>query len=153
MKSPKKKEVVAGIQLIRAYLDLDKKATAEIANLPWQTAPLDSWNKKWELYEKLNRAYDKIPSVAQAFMHGPVPISDDTTMNEAAARDSFYKKQIEKGVYGRDLIQPLDERGNPNPDFVEHYGVANYSPEQKEYIRDKMGRDPSREKDWRSAKQ
>lgn len=74
-----------------------------------------------------------------------------TTLNKSYMRERAYRKEIEKGVYGRDLIQPLDEKGLPNPDFVEHYGISNYTPEHKKYIRDKMGSDPDREKDWRTT--
>ncbi len=75
--------------------------------------------------------------------------SGTTTINESVARGRFYKKELDDGVRGADIIQPLDERGKPNQEFVEHYGVANYTPEHKEYIRDKFGRDANREKDWR----
>lgn len=76
-----------------------------------------------------------------------------TVLNEMMQRQLFYKREIDKGVFGRDLIQPLNSDGSPNLEFVEHYGVANYDSEQKEFIRDKMGHDENREKDWRAAKE
>ncbi len=60
-------------------------------------------------------------------------------LNPAMARSRAYKKEIEDGVYGRDLIQPLNSDGSPNMDFVEHYGTREFSNEQREHIKDKYG--------------
>lgn len=72
-------------------------------------------------------------------------------INETITRRNWQKSEVAKGVRGRDLIQPFDEKGLPNPEFIEHYGITNYQPEQKTFIREKMGHDPHREKDWRAT--
>ncbi len=38
-----------------------------------------------------------------------------------AGLESYYNKEIEKGVHGRDLIQPYID-GQPNQDFMDRYG-------------------------------
>lgn len=66
-----------------------------------------------------------------------------TTINESLSRSRFYKKTIAKnGVKGADLIQPFRQEGKnfvPNEDFVERYGTKEYTPEQKDYIKAKLG--------------
>ena len=66
-----------------------------------------------------------------------------STINESIARSRFYKKTIAKnGVKGADLIQPYRQEGQkyvPNEDFVERYGTKEYTPEQKDYIKAKLG--------------
>lgn len=137
-----------------AYIDLNERLTNEVALLATQYPNEFStqWNKKWELLAKLNAAWDKLSKAERKIVIGlrEVDIMVGEKMNESIARTRAYNAQIDRGVYGRDLIQPLDEKGNPNPDFVERYGVANYTEAHKEYIKQKMGRDPHREKDWRS---
>jgi hypothetical protein len=83
---------------------------------------------------------------------GSHPVLDSMGAAAYIARQRGYKKEIDKGVTAADLIQPLDGEGRPNPDFVERYGIANYTTEHKEIIRDTMGRDSSRERDWRAEK-
>lgn len=68
-------------------------------------------------------------------------------LNNAMAMSRFYKKELEPGVRGADLIQPLTSEGKPNYDFVERYGTKNFTPEHKEYIRDKFGNDRTRSRE------
>lgn len=151
---PKQKKYAASVvqRYQKAYAAIDKRITEKIKTLPWTANPKGAWEERWNLIDKLNAEYSKIPRPIQLLMAGYRGSSSVSMVNETIAKQRLYKKEIEKGVYARDLIQPLDEKGDPNPDFVEHYGIANYTPEQKEKIRDTMGRDPNREKDWRSVK-
>ena len=64
-----------------------------------------------------------------------------TTINTAAQLSREYKQEIAPGVKGADIIQPLDKEGKPNYDFIERYGTDNYTPEQKQEIESKYGKE------------
>ncbi len=63
----------------------------------------------------------------------------DSVVNESVARSRFFRTAIDKGVTGKDLIQPLNREGNPNYDFVEHYGTKSYTPSDREWIKKHYG--------------
>ncbi len=149
--SKKKKGVVAGDkEKVKAFLKIEKDLKKQMDEINWLGA--GAFDEKFRIIEKMNREYAKLSEGDKVLIHGRVVSAPRLGVSESLGRAKFYKKEIEKGVFGKDLIQPLDEKGKPNPEFVEHYGVANFTPEQKEHIRDKMGRDKNREKDWRTAK-
>lgn len=139
----------------KEFIEMNKKMHQEVSllHVKYPGEYKTQWETKWQLFDKSNEAWDKLSTVVQRKIVGKGAEGNvSTTMNETIARQQFHKKEIEKGVYGRDLIQPLNSDGTPNLEFVEHYGIANYDSQQKEYIRDKMGRDKNRERDWRTEK-
>jgi hypothetical protein len=64
----------------------------------------------------------------------------DTTLNQALQRRAIYKKEIDSGVKGRDLIQPYNNDGSPSYDFLETYGDKAFDGKEKEKIHDKYGK-------------
>ena len=128
---------------LRAYRTLYKETDAKIAALDWRNVSR-AWDLKWTFIDQLNRAWDELTREDRSiFVHGRVIAGTPASfsINEAVGRSRFYKRTVDRGVKGKDLIQPYLSDGKPNPDFIEHYGTKEYPKETKEYIEDRYGKE------------
>lgn len=62
-------------------------------------------------------------------------------INDAIARKDWYKKDVDKGVKGKDLIQPFTTDGKYNKEFFHYHGDKAFEkyPEQKAEIKKELG--------------
>ena len=61
-------------------------------------------------------------------------------INGAIARSDFYKKDVDKGVKGRDLLQPFNKDGKYNKEFFHHWGDKAFTTAgDKERIKRELG--------------
>jgi hypothetical protein len=61
-------------------------------------------------------------------------------VNGGIERKGVYKREVDKGVKGRDLLQPFTEDGKYNKDFFHHHGDKAFTnPLDKERIKRELG--------------
>lgn len=140
--APKKEK--ADLAAIKAFRALQKELRGQYAAAFPTMTPTDQWEKKWKVVAELNSAYDKLSPASQHHMHyrgKAAPTLSGKGINESAQLAKQYKKEVAKGVRGKDLIQPFRPDGKLNPDFFEHHGDKAFEkyPEQKRRIKDELG--------------
>lgn len=72
--------------------------------------------------------------------HESTEIGAGALVNDGIARKDWYKKDVDKGVKGKDLIQPFLPDGSLNKDFFHHHGDKAFTTERdKARIKKELG--------------